>query len=109
MHFRFFFAMLLRMGKWCTVTTFDGDGKRYSLDVLANSAFDAAHLYVTHVLGKPECGYPIPTGSTMFDIVADGKLMRVPGAKLKKWIEKRRDDWKGPRGVLFKQRPVLGD
>jgi hypothetical protein len=30
--------------KWCTVTTLDGDGKRYSLDVLAESSFDAAHL-----------------------------------------------------------------
>ena len=40
------------MGKWCTVTVVDGEGKRYSLDVKAVSPYDAAHLYLTHVRGK---------------------------------------------------------
>jgi hypothetical protein len=62
------------MAKWCTVTTSDGDGKRYSLDVSASSSYDAAHLYVTHVKGTPTCGYPIPTTSTTFEVSADGKL-----------------------------------
>jgi hypothetical protein len=34
------------VAKWCTLTTTDGDGKRYSLDVQAESSYDAAHLYL---------------------------------------------------------------
>ena len=36
----------MRVGKWCTVTVTDGDGKRYSVDVNADSSYDAAHLYL---------------------------------------------------------------
>jgi hypothetical protein len=32
------------MGKWCTVTVQHGEGKRYSLDVKAESSYDAAYL-----------------------------------------------------------------
>jgi hypothetical protein len=101
--------MLLVMGKWCTVTVTDGDGKRYSLDVDAISSYDAAHLYLTHVRSNPGCGMPIPTTSTSFEVVTDGRILRVPGAQLKKWIEKQRTEWNGPRGVLFRQRPMIGD
>jgi len=94
--------------KWCTVTTLDGDGKRYSLDVLAESSFDAAHLYLTHVRSNTACGFPIPTTSTVFEVVAAGSVLHVSGARLKKWIEYRREEWKGPRGLLFKQRPTIG-
>jgi hypothetical protein len=89
------------------VTTTDGDGKRYSLDVNADSSYDAAHLYVTHVRGIPSCGFPIPTTETLFEVVTAGKIHNVPGTKLQKWIMKRRSEWKGPRGLLFSQRPVL--
>jgi hypothetical protein len=68
------------MGKWCTVTITDGDGKRYSLDVNADSSYDAAHLFVTHVRNNPTCGFPIPTTSTQFDVVTDGRIHRVAGA-----------------------------
>jgi hypothetical protein len=44
----------------------DGVGKRYSLDVHADSSYDAAHLYLTHVRANPGCGLPIPTTSTLF-------------------------------------------
>ena len=97
------------MGKWCTVTIADGEGKRYSLDVNAGSSYDAAHLYLTHVRGNPGCGLPIPTTSTVFEVVTDSRIHQVSGALLKAWIEKRRDEWKGPRGLLFKQRPMIGD
>ena len=70
------------MGKWCTVTVLDGDGRRYSLDVLADSSYDAAHLSFTHVRGNPACGFPIPATSTVFEVVADGRINRVPGARL---------------------------
>jgi hypothetical protein len=101
--------MLLDMGKWCTVTVTDGDGQRYSLDVNADSSYDAAHLYLTHVRTNPGCGFPIPTTSTLFEIVTGGRVMRVPGKRLRKWIETRRDEWKGPRGLVFSQRPMIGD
>ncbi|MBC8164652.1 MAG: hypothetical protein H7Y20_02135 [Bryobacteraceae bacterium] len=91
------------------MTVTDGEGKRYSLDVSATSSYDAAHLYLVHVVGNPASGFPIPSTSTTFEIVADGKILRVDGARLKKWIEKRRDEWKGPRGTLFSQRPMIGD
>jgi hypothetical protein len=97
------------MGKWCTVTVMDGEGKRYSLDVSADSSYDAAHLYLTHVRGNPSSGFPIPTTSTLFEVVTDGRIHHVQGARLKKWIENRRHEWKGPRGLLFSQRPMIGD
>lgn len=95
------------MAKWCTVTTLDGDGQRYSLDVKAESSFDAAHLYVAHVKGHPTCGYPIPCPETTFEVVAEGRLLRVDGHRLKMWILKRRSELKGPKGALFSQRPAL--
>jgi hypothetical protein len=98
----------LSVAKWCTVTVTDGEGKRYSLDVSATSSYDAAHLCLTHVRENPSCGLPIPTIATLFEVVHGGRIMIVPGARLKKWIENRRDEWKGPRGVLFRQRPTLG-
>jgi hypothetical protein len=97
------------VAKWCSVTTTDGDGKRYSLDVQAESSYDAAHLYLCHVKNIPGCEFPIPTTSTTFEVVARGKILRVSGARLRKWIEKRREEWKGPRGLLFKQRPIIGE
>ena len=97
------------MGRRCTVTVVETDGRRYSLDVHASSSFDAAHLYAAHVLRNPTCGYPMATTATPFDVVAQDKLIVVTGVKLKAWIEKRREEWKGPRGLLFRERPILMD
>ena len=85
----------------------DSEGRRYSLDVQANSSYDAAHLYMTHVDGHPGCGLPIPTTATLFEVVAAGKILHVEGIRLKAWIENRRSEWKGPRGLLFSRRPTL--
>jgi hypothetical protein len=68
------------MGTWCTVTITDGDGKRYSLDANADSSYDAAHRYLTHVRGNPGYGLPIPTTETMFEVVADRRIHRVSEA-----------------------------
>jgi hypothetical protein len=100
---------MVRMGKWCTVTTTDGEGKRYSLDVRADSSYDAAHLYLAFVRDNPGCGYPIPTSSIVFEVVTDGRIHQVSGARLRTWIEKRRQELKGPRGLLFSKRPMIGD
>jgi hypothetical protein len=91
------------------VSVTDGGGQRYSLDVNADSSYDAAHLYLTHVLSHPGSGFPIPTTSTVFEVVTDGRILHVPGARLRKWIEHRRQEWKGPRGLLLCQRPLIGD
>jgi len=45
----------------------------------------------------------------VFEVVGDGRILRVEGGRLKKWIETRRAEWKGPRGFLFNQRPMIGD
>lgn len=104
-----FIRYAVYMGKWCTVTVTDSDGKRYSLDVNATSSCDAAHLYLTHVKAHPGCGFPVPTTFTTFEVITDGKVLQVHGAQLKRWIEKRREEWKGPRGQLFRDRPTIGD
>jgi hypothetical protein len=96
------------VGKWCTVTVTNGGGQRYSLDVQADSSYDAAHLYLTHVIGNPGCGFPIPTTSTVFEVAVDGRILPVSGERLKKWIEKRCAEWTGPRGFLFSKRPMIG-
>jgi hypothetical protein len=41
--------------------------------------------------------------------VIGGRIHHVQGARLKKWIENRRQEWKGPKGVLFSQQPRIGD
>jgi hypothetical protein len=94
--------------KWVTVTVTDTSGKRHSLDVQATSTYDAAHLFLTHAKEHPAAGLPIPSLSNVFEVTAGGKVYRVPGAKLQAWITKRREDWRGPRGILFNQRPTLG-
>jgi hypothetical protein len=44
----------------------------------------------------------------MLEVSVNGSIHKVPGSKLQKWIFKRRQEWKGPRGMLFSQRPTLG-
>jgi hypothetical protein len=93
--------------RWCTVTVIDGEGRRHSLDVRASSTYDAAHLYVVHAKTQPRADIPVPTMATAFDVVTDGRVHRVSGVALHRWIEQRRQSWQGPRGTLFRQRPTL--
>jgi hypothetical protein len=94
---------------WATVTVTDSAGKRYSLDVEAESTYDAAHLFLMkakeHVIREP---LPIPSLETMFEVTVNSKVHKVSVQKLQRWILKRRSEWKGPRGLLFSQRPILG-
>jgi hypothetical protein len=99
------------VSKWCTVTVTDANGERHSLDVLAQSTYDAAHLYVTSaksqhaaMLAAP---LPVPTTSTTFEVVTEGRVFRVGGAALQQWIAKRRQELGGPKGQLFRQRPQI--
>jgi hypothetical protein len=92
--------------RWCTVTVTDAEGRRHSLDVQACSTFDAAHLYLAHAKTYG-AQFPIPTVATVFEVVTAGRVYRVEGAALQRWILRRREDWKRPKGFLFKQRPTL--
>jgi hypothetical protein len=92
--------------RWCRVTVTDDKGRRHSLDVQACSTYDAAHLYVAHAKTHA-AQFPIPTLATIFEVVTTGRVYRVEGAALQRWILRRREEWKGPKGFLFKQRPML--
>ena len=89
------------------MTVIDLDGRRHSLDVLADSTFDAAHLFVVEARNERSVGLPKPTLATVFEVVADGKVYRVAGAALQRWIVERRQKWNGPKGFLFSKRPGL--
>jgi hypothetical protein len=95
------------VAKWCTVTVTDPDGRRHSLDVQATSSYDAAHLYVVEAKKERAVGLPKPTLTTVFEVVADGKVYRVKGAALQRWIVERRQKWNGPKGYMFTKRVGL--
>jgi hypothetical protein len=92
---------------WCTVTVTDATGRRHSLDVIATSTYDAAHLYLTHAKAQPQSGLPLLTVESVFEVVNGGRVYTVVGAALQRWIEQRRHEWKGPKGLLFSRRPTL--
>jgi hypothetical protein len=95
--------------RWCTVTVTDAAGKRHSLDVLASSTYDAAHLYVVHAKAEPRGRLPLPalTLVTVFEVVANDRVYHISGSALQQWIEHRRQTWNGPKGALFRRRPGL--
>jgi hypothetical protein len=100
-------AILLSVSRWCTVTVTDPDGRRHSLDVLADSTYDAAHLFVVEAKNERAVGLPKPTLATVFEVVANGKVYRVAGTALQRWIVERRQAWNGPKGYMFSKRPGL--
>ena len=81
------------MASWATVTVTDSTGKRYSLDVEAESTYDAVHLFLTHakeqVIREP---LPIPSLETVFEVSVNGKVHKVTGEKLQMWIMRRRSE-----------------
>jgi hypothetical protein len=93
--------------RWCTVTVLDAEGRRHSLDLQAASLYDAAHIYVCHAKEHPETGVPRPTLATLFEVAVDGKVYRVEGKALQRWIVRQRGELNGPKGLLFKRRPML--
>lgn len=95
------------MSRWCTVTVIEADGSRHSLDLQAESTFDAAHIYLCHIKEHPERGLPQPTLASVFEVMINGKVYRVEGEALQRWIIKRRNELNGPKGYLFSQRPML--
>ena len=95
------------VSQWCTVTVTDPDGRRHSVDVLADSTYDAAHLFVAEAKKERAIGLPKPTLATVFEVVAGGKVYHVAGVALQRWIVERRQRWNGPKGYMFCKRPGL--
>lgn len=102
--------MIVFVAKWCTVTVTDSKGKRHSIDVRAESSFDAAHLYLTTAKSQPPSvvpdPLPVPGLKTTFEISAEGKIHHVDGSALQKWILKRRGELNGPKGFLLLSDPL---
>jgi hypothetical protein len=46
------------MARWCPVTVTHADGRRHSLDVLEDSTYDAAHLFVVEAKQEHAVGWP---------------------------------------------------
>lgn len=90
--------------RWCIVTVTDQEGRRRSLDVLASSTYHAAHQYVAHVKNQAAGELPVPTLATVFEVVAHGKVHRIAGRGLQRWIVRRRHELNGPKVFLFSQR-----
>ena len=57
------------VSKWCTVTVTDPTGRCHSLDVLAESTYDAAHLFVVEAKQERAAVLPTPTLATLFEVV----------------------------------------
>ena len=63
------------------MTVVDPDGRRHSLDVLADSTYDAAHLFVVEAKKERAVGLPKPTLATVFEVVTSGKVYRSPALR----------------------------
>jgi len=74
-----------------------------------SSTFDAARIFVMHAKADPRNGIPRPTTDTVFEVAVNGKIHRIVGRDLQRWILKEREERKGPRGILFSRRPTLDD
>ena len=85
----------------------DPDGRRHSLDVLADSSYDAAHIFFTHATAHRGSGLPTPNRETTFEIAANGRIYKVTGVKLRDWILREGMRRNGPQGYLFSKRPVM--
>ena len=95
------------MRKWATVTVIEPGGRRHSVDVLATSVYDAAHLWVVEAKNERRAILPKPTMATEFEVVAEGRIYRVKGDALQRWIVDKRRRWDGPTEYLFQKRPGL--
>jgi hypothetical protein len=91
-------------GRWCAVTVIEESGRRRSVDVLASSSFDAAHIFVTHVKAAPRQRHPSTRLSleSVLEIVVDGKIHRVEGKTLQQRILKRRRNVKAGEEFSFR-------
>jgi hypothetical protein len=64
-------------------------------------------FYVVHAKNQLAAQLPVPTRATIFEVVIDGKVHRIEGQGLQRWIVQRGHALNGPKGFLFSQRPGL--
>ena len=90
------------------MTVMDGDGKHYSVDVNADSSYDAAHLYLTHVRGNPSCvSHPDDLDRIRG---RDGRAHSLcPGRTAEEMDREPAAGMERPSGMLYRQRPMIGD
>src|SRR5215472_7611378 len=62
--------------RWATATLIEPSGRRWSVDLVASSVFDAAHLFVTHAQENLRNGLPRPTTESGVSAL---QLQRHPG------------------------------
>jgi hypothetical protein len=89
----------------------DKHGVRHSVDVKAESTYDAAHLYFAHAKHANAAllptAPPVPTVADTLEVSVNGKVYHVRGKDLQMWIKKRLEQLNGPKGLLFRERPAL--
>ena len=101
------------MPKWATVTVTDDEGRRHSMDVQAESVYDAAHIFVSSA--KSQQAATLAEATTRFEpwqqslrLFAPARSTEWKGRSCRKgWIVSRREELKGPKGLLFNQRATL--
>jgi hypothetical protein len=95
--------------RWATVTLIESSGRRRSVDLVASSVFDAAHLFVAHAKENPRNGLPRPTTESVFEVSIGGKVHRVTGKALQRWILREGQEHRGSSGYMVGKRPALDE
>jgi hypothetical protein len=62
------------VSRWYTVTVTDLDGRRHSLDVVADSTYDGAHFFVVEAKEEHAVGLLEPTRATVLEVVTGGSV-----------------------------------
>jgi hypothetical protein len=88
--------------RWCTVTVIEESGRRHSVDVLASSTFDAAHIFITHAKADPRNGIPRLSLDSVFEVAVGGKIHRIAGKALQQWILKGGRSARARAGFCFR-------
>ena len=73
---------------------------------VASSTFGAGHPYLPNAITHPDARLSAAGKDTLFEVVTGGNVHVLRGEALRRWIAKRRETLKGPKGMLFSQRPV---
>ena len=104
------YSPCVRLSSWCAGTLVHRDSDRAAgiAWVCRRQAHATQPIYSSfHAKTNPALQLPIPTLATAFEVVAAGRFYCVKGTALQKWILQKQQEWKGPKGLLFSQRPTL--
>ena len=58
---------------------------------------------------NPRNGLQRPSTDSTFEVIANGKVHRVTGNALQRWILNERKERRGPAGYVFGKRPLLDE